>query len=181
MNQHSLGADLLESSSMEKDLGVLMASKLSLSQQCVLVDKRVNGILGGDPAPLLSPGGTSSVLCPVLSSQAKRNMVLVQSKVMKMFKGLEHPFYEERLRELGLFTLEKRRLSRDLINSNTPEDICTARQSLFLSCDLCTFEAEARHSRCDGNDEELLKKVLTYWPRSSSWVIDIHSMKAWVS
>jgi len=46
MHQYRLGADLLESSSVKRDLGVLGNHKLTMSQQCALVAKEANGILG---------------------------------------------------------------------------------------------------------------------------------------
>ncbi|TRZ14753.1 hypothetical protein HGM15179_012355 [Zosterops borbonicus] len=45
-HQHRLGADLLGSSSVEKDLGVLVDDKLSTSQQSDLVAKKANGVVG---------------------------------------------------------------------------------------------------------------------------------------
>ena len=43
--QYRLGDDLLEKSSVEKDLGVLVDDRMAMSQLCALVAKKADGIL----------------------------------------------------------------------------------------------------------------------------------------
>ena len=79
------------------------------------------GQLGEGSAPALLLGRPDLAYCiQVWSSQYRRDVDLldrVQRRAANMIQGMEHLSFEDTLRELGPFILEKRRLRRDLITA----------------------------------------------------------------
>lgn len=117
-HQYCLGVKKLESGFAERDLGVLMDTKLNMNQECAFAAEVANSSLGCISRSVASR--LRQVILPLYSAlvghiwsagfssglpstcQAELSPV----NATKMTKGWEHLSYEERLRELQ-FRLEK--------------------------------------------------------------------------
>jgi len=130
-SRYTMRSNGLQIVEVEKDLGVMISSDLKCSQQCMYAYTKANRVMGmikrtityKDPRIMLSLYKTlvrphveycSSAWNPYYRKD-KELLERVQHRYTKMIINMHDKAYEDRLRCLGLWTLEERRNRQDLI------------------------------------------------------------------
>ncbi|XP_063245987.1 triadin isoform X5 [Prinia subflava] len=195
-----LSREWKETSPGEKDLGLLADEKLDVTQQCVLAVKKDICILGCSRSSVAST--SKEVMVSLYSALVRPHLEYcvqdwepphkkdvdmleqVQEGVIKLTTGLEHISYEDRLGEIGQFSLEKRRLRGYLITVfQYLKGACKrAKEGLFTTaCSDRTrengFKLKEVGFSLDVREKVFTVRVVRLWNRLPREVVDSPSLE----
>ena len=182
----------------EKDLGVVVDNKLKPSQQCIQARNKANKILSYISKSIEYKSKDvitkcyNSLVRPHLeycvqfwSPYLKQDILLlekIQKRATKMIPQLSHLTYEERLKELDMFTLRSRRIRGDMIqvfkmfkgiDNLDPFSFfeCSTNRTRGHSLKIKKFQANH-----DLRKNYFTNRVVNYWNSLPAHVIECNSL-----